>query len=471
MTTDLKTAINFHKKNMLLDAQSIYLNLLSINPKNFDALHLYGITLFQQSKYLESIKVIRKSLKINSESSSAWSNLGNSFRALKRFITAKNCYKKSIQLNNQFTEGIVNLANILCDLNQNETAVKYYETALMQKQNAAILTNYANCLRSIKRFPEALNYYKKAVMLDSTYKDAIWNEAWCLLLLGNYQDGFVKYEARPANNSPAKFYIPRWNFENLNNKKILITTEQGLGDNIQFSRYIKGLKEMGAIVVLETDLTLLNLFKSNNIADELFIKNKANSIIADYSYPIASLPFAFKTTLESIPSEIPYLKPSTKAINKWSQILHPNKEYIGVTWSGNPNFQNDFLRSIPIEYFGSLFKCNHNFIVLKNNLSEHDERFIRNFSNVFFWGELIDDMEDTSAIIHLCKMVISTCTSIAHLAGAQGKKTYVLLSYDADWRWLENTQTSPWYQASTLIRQGPNKNWREVIENLVLAIS
>jgi hypothetical protein len=228
---------------------------------------------------------------------------------------------------------------------------------------------------------------------------------------------------------------------------------------------------MGATVALETDLTLFNLFKSNNISDELFIKNQVNSIIADYSYPIASLPFAFKTTLESIPSEVPYLKPSTKAINKWSKILNPNKEYIGVTWSGNPHFHNDHLRSIPIEYLCSLFKSNHNFIVLKNNLSEHDERFIRNFSNVFFWGELIDDMEDTSAIIHQCAIVISSCTSVAHLAGAQGKKTYVLLSYDADWRWLENTQTSPWYQESILIRQGSNKDWYEVIENLVLAIS
>jgi hypothetical protein len=251
------------------------------------------------------------------------------------------------------------------------------------------------------------------------------------------------------------------------NKKILVWAEQGFGDTLQFARYIPKLIELGAHVTFEVQGALSSLFQ-NQYACTLISKGDPIGDI-DLQTPLLSLPLLFQTNLYSIPSNIPYLQASPKAIAQWKSklSLESNKLNIGFACSGNINFdlKHGNKRPVPLGSFSKLAK-EHNLFLIQKEIRESDQDTLKTLANIHYLGDLIHNFEDTAAIIQNMDLIISIDTSLAHLAGALGKRMIVLLPWCPDWRWLATGTSNPWYPEATLIRQAHAGDWNPVIEQL-----
>jgi hypothetical protein len=257
--------------------------------------------------------------------------------------------------------------------------------------------------------------------------------------------------------------------DNFKNKKILIWYEQGMGDTIQFSRYIPKLIKLGAAITFEVQKDLVPFFKTQ-FECEITEKIATNQYF-DYQSPLLNLPNLFKTSLNSIFSNQAYLKVNEK-VTDWKKKLNleKNKLNIGISISGNPNHKENHIRSIPLENFKSLFQKNNIYIIQKE-LNFIDMDFLKKYPEINFMGEKIINFSDTAAIVENMDLIISIDTSLIHLAGAIGKKSFLLLPWVCEWRWLIDREDSPWYESIKIIRQKSIGDWSYVINKIENEIS
>ena len=252
---------------------------------------------------------------------------------------------------------------------------------------------------------------------------------------------------------------------NLENKKILIWHEQGMGDTIQFSRYVSKLVALGAVVTFEVQKDLVCFFKKQfecEVTDQVSINKNF-----DYQAPLLNLPYVFNTSIDTIPSNQAYLKVKTEKIIDWKKKikLSKNKLNIGIAISGNPNHKDNHIRSIPLENMKSLFQ-KANFFIIQKELSVIDMEFLKKYPEIKFIGEEIINFSDTAAIVENMDLIISIDTSLIHLAGAMGKKSFLMLSWSPEWRWLLDRSDSPWYKSIKIFRQKLIGDWNSVINQI-----
>ena len=284
-------------------------------------------------------------------------------------------------------------------------------------------------------------------------------------------NGFIDYEWRwklEKNKLDQRIISkPLWlGKDSLKGKTILLHSEQGLGDSIQFCRYASLVKNLGAKVLLEIPEHLTHLLKNLDGVDILI--EKGNSLPSfDYHCPLMSLPIAFNTELNSVPNSDAYLKASEAKIEIWSKLLGlKTKTRIGLVWSGNANHKNDRNRTISLQELVEILPTQLEFICLQKEIRINDKENLEN-SCIKHYEKQIIDFSDTAALCHLMDLVICVDTSAAHLAGAMGKPTWILLPYVPDWRWLLDRDDSPWYNSVKLYRQNEDRAWAPVLELLV----
>jgi hypothetical protein len=250
-------------------------------------------------------------------------------------------------------------------------------------------------------------------------------------------------------------------------KKILVWPEQGFGDILQFARYIPKLTHLGAHVDFEIQESLVSLFQ-NQYSCNVVAKGGAIDAV-DFQVPLGSLPLLFKTNLDSIPADVPYIRVAPQKVQEWKNKLPLSKDKlnIGIACSGNINFdlKHGNKRPIPLEHFSELAK-QHNLFLIQKEIRETDQIALKNLEMIHPLGDLINSFEDTAAIVENMDLIISIDTSLVHLAGALGKKTIVLLSWCPDWRWLTERSSSPWYPSATLVRQTSVGDWGSVMEQV-----
>jgi hypothetical protein len=241
--------------------------------------------------------------------------------------------------------------------------------------------------------------------------------------------------------------------------------EQGLGDTIQFCRYAKLVKALGARVVLEVPQALLRLLSGLEGVDVLTEKGQALPAF-DYHCPLLSLPLAFKTDMTNIPSPKPYLAASPQKCEEWARRLGvKGKPRVGLVWSGRTEHQNDHNRSLTLEQLLPILPVGCEYVSLQKEVREADKPVLEG-CDIRHYGEELKDFTDTAALCELMDLVISVDTSVAHLAGALGKSTWVLLPYAPDWRWLLDRDDSPWYESLKLYRQAEDSSWGPVLERV-----
>ena len=286
------------------------------------------------------------------------------------------------------------------------------------------------------------------------------------LLAGNFTKGWRDYEIRSRRkNAPRRFPEPLWRGDSLNGARILLHAEQGLGDTLQFLRYVPMVQAAGGTVILDVPRSLLRLAAElPGIATLIGTGDPLPPF--EWHCPLMSLPLAFGTSLDSIPGPVPYLRVPAKAWKKAEGLQWPDKGLrVGVVWSGNPLFPEDWIRSIPLRSFASMFRREGvHFFSLQMGPAAAQLAEVN--APVIDLRVAIVDMADTAALIAKLDLVITVDTAVAHLAGALGKTTWVLLPFAPDWRWLIEREDSPWYSTMRLFRQPGFGDWGSVLERV-----
>jgi hypothetical protein len=319
----------------------------------------------------------------------------------------------------------------------------------------------------------ALDCFARALSLNPNFALARWNRALFNLRRGNFRDGWPEYEARweveTLNTFKDKREIsqPLWlGTPSLEGATILLHAEQGLGDTLQFCRYVKPLADLGARVILEVQAPLVGLLAGLPGVSQIVARGESLPDF-DYHCPLMSLPLAFETDLASIPGRHRYLTPDPTRVAEWAARLGPKtKPRVGLVWSGNPRHKNDHNRSIGFAAIAQLVSDDCEFISLQKEVREADRPALEAEPRVLQFGAELGDFTDTAALCELLDVVITVDTSVAHLAGALGKDVRILLGGMVDWRWLDDRLDSPWYPTARLYRQQAGEGWDPVLERV-----
>lgn len=313
--------------------------------------------------------------------------------------------------------------------------------------------------------------YDQAISIQPDYADAYWNKALLKILSGDYPTGWALYEWRwqsMQKEHVRKFDQPLWlGDQPLAGKTLLIYPEQGLGDFIQFCRYALLLQTMAGKVIIETPAPLLALLTTLN-GEFTLVEQGRPLPDFDLQCPLMSLPYAFKTTLATIPGTTPYLAVDQYKHRWWRERLGEKTAVrIGLVWSGGRGYKNDHNRSIPLKQLVPLLALPLEFHALQKEIRQDDAVVLADFENLHCHQQYLADFTDTAALMAEMDLVISVDTSVAHLAGAIAKPVYILLPFNLDYRWLLDRADSPWYPTATLLRQQRAGDWTGVIAQAV----
>ena len=455
--------------NRLEEAVASYEKAIAMKPEYAEAHTNRGVVLRDLGRLNEALADHDKAITIKPDYAEAHSNRGNALQELGRFKEALASYDKAIEISPEYSKTFNHRGVALKELERLEEALSSYDKAIaMNPECAEAYYNRGNTLREFKRLEEALKSYDNAIAIEPDFADAHWNKSLALLVVGEFRQGWASYEWRWAKKgltTPKRnFPQPLWlGVANIADKTILLHAEQGLGDTIQFCRYAKMVKSLGARVVLEVPPALSGLLNGLQGVDTLVQTGQALPEF-DYHCPLMSLPLAFKTELLTIPSPSPYLCADGHKLEQWSAKLGERKKpRIGLVWSGSTTHKNDHNRSLKLEELLAYLPKDYEYVSLQKEVRQVDTELLAG-SDIRHYGQELKDFSDTAALCALMDIVISVDTSVAHLAGAIGKPTWVLLPYVPDWRWLLDRDDSPWYESVRLYRQSEDRRWEPVLE-------
>ena len=351
-------------------------------------------------------------------------------------------------------------------------ALATYDRALKcAPRNVQLLTNRAAALRRLDRPDEAARSASRALTIKPDFAQARFVESVARLTLGDFAAGWRGYELRWQvgwlASQRRSFAAPLWlGKELLDGKTILLHAEQGLGDTIQFARYVKLLASRGANVILEVQRPLVRLLSRLQGVTAVLAREEALPHY-DFHCPLLSLPLACGTTLETIPADHAYIASSDTAVSFWRTRLPQRCLRVGLVWSGERSHDNDLNRSMRLATLEPLLDLpDVAFVSLQREVREEDLPFLQSRSDVCEIGRQFKDFADTAAAIALLDAVIAVDTAVAHLAGAMGKPLFLLLPFAADFRWLRERADSPWYPSARLFRQPQFGDWHSVVKVL-----
>ena len=583
----LRQAVEMHQRGQIHDAQRLYEQILAVQPRHFDALHLLGVIAAATGNPERAVKLISAALSIDPNNAIAHNNRGAALQELGRWEAALAEFDRAIALQSAYSDAHFNRGNVMKDLGRWEDALSSYERALVLNGNhpevhcnrgialvalgrheaalasydraialrgdfaaafynrgnllcelkqwdaaiaefdraTALKTDYAEAfsnrgfallelqrtaealastdraigikpdyaeahcnrggiLRAMNRLSEALASYDRAIALNADYAFAHVNRALVLLLLGEYERGWADHEWRWKDkhswivNERRYFAQPLWLGEDpIAGRTILLQSEQGYGDTLQFCRFATLVAARGAQVILEVPKALANLLQSLHGVAQVVVQGEPLPPFDCYC-PLLSLPLALKTTLSTIPSAVPYLASGEERRERWKHKLgDQHRKRVGIVWSSGIRPERPDLmsangrRNIALTKFMALRDQRIEFYSLQkgqhaeSELSElvtanRDELGIKDFSAD------LHDFANTAALIEQMDLVISVDTSTAHLAGALGKPVWVLLRFDACWRWLTDRDDSPWYPTARLYRQRRAGDWDDVLRRV-----
>jgi ADP-heptose:LPS heptosyltransferase len=371
------------------------------------------------------------------------------------------------------TEELIDAGTACREKNDPEGALKYYGQALLYDRNSAsAFNNYGNTLREIGDPAGAVPFLQRAVQLVPTATTPNFNLAVCYLLSGDYARGWPQYEHRwqfehLAGTLPA-FKQPRWTGQDLKGKTILVCQEQGLGDVIQFSRFLFPLHAAGAKIVLQVNNNLAPLFANSAIISQIIDIDDTPAGF-DYWTPIMSLAMALGITLENLPRQLSYLSARSDLTSEWAQRLGKKTRLrVGFCWSGRPDSWINRHKGMPFEVMCALIQRNPNYdwVNLQVECTAEQSAELTRLGVAEYPGT-VRSFADSAALIHHMDVVISVDTAVAHLSGALGRPTWIPLNwYGVDWRWLLNRDDNPWYPSARLFRQTALGDWKPVTDKI-----
>ncbi|MBV9511464.1 MAG: glycosyltransferase family protein [Caulobacteraceae bacterium] len=442
-----------------------YDKAIALQPNFADVYNNRGMSLQALGHNEEALASFQHAVTLNPHFAAAQNNLGSILRRLKRPLDALSSYDRAIKLNPRDALAHCNRGFILRELDLPDDAILSFDRAISLNPNLAEAYNDRGlALHALGRNEEALIDYRRAIALRPNFTDALVNRSLHYLLLGQFEAGWADYELRHikrATTDTNRLWLGKGD---LDGQTLFVPCEQGLGDTIQFCRYVNLLLARNISVILSAPLVLVELMRQSNTKWIIIGDHEAPPVF-DYYCPLMSLPFACGTTLESIPSAHQYLFADDRRRSSFERLLGPKiNPRIGVAWSGNAMHTNDRNRSIAFQQISPILTQDVDWICLQKEVRPDDAAGMREHGGVRFLGDRLADFNDTAALLDLMDLVITVDTSIAHLAGAMGKPVWILLPFAPDWRWMLDRGDSPWYSSARLFRQSTRGNWASVIE-------
>ena len=503
-------AIQAFQSGNLNSAEIVLSRILASYPKNLPALNILGLVKAAQSKHKEAAELLKRAIRLNPRDPSLHYNLakalqesgahkeslthhkkavelnptnpeallnyGKSLSKLGSYGDALDVYKKSLQINPNYTEAFLNIGITLRDLERYDEALNFTDKAIsIDPSFLEAWLNRGDIFNELARYDEALASYDKAISFKPDCADAYWNKALSQLLTGNFEDGWKNYEYRwkktKADPMRHQQFPLLTNISEISGKSVLVWSEQGYGDTIQFSRYTEKLIELKADVIFEVQKPLKTLLQNSFLRSKVISQEESTEVI-HFQIPLVSLPLLFSTNFDDIPSANSYIRVDEDNLIYWKDKLNltNTKKNIGVACSGDKNHLNDKNRSIDLSFFEPLADKANLFLIQKD-LREKDRNFLNQHPDIKFLGEEIKSFNDSASIIQAMDLVISVDTSLAHLSGALGKSTLVLLPWNPEWRWLLERQDSPWYPTAKIFRQPNKDNWEAVIKEVIFHLN
>ena len=442
-----------------------------------------AVALINQGKLQEAEAIYRDLIAAGTRNHIVYGNLAAICGMRGRFDELIELLKKALELKPNYPDAHNNLGNALKEQGDLDAAIASYNTALQLKPNyPEAHNNLGNALNEQGDLDAAIASYNTALQLKPNYPDAHWNSSLTMLLGGDYKKGWEKYEWRSQKKDTSKPHAqPKCSlWDGLKpdpGSQVLLISEQGLGDTLQFMRYAIALREQGAYVSICAQAKLHTLIQASGIDASPLTPQQANKISDGQWIPLLSVPRHLEVSPGNPVITEPYIKTTDELTSKWQGILNSEKRpIIGINWQGNPEHEktNSRGRSLPLETFAPIAQhANASLLSLQKGFGSEQlktcsfqDRFVSCQDQI---NETWDFLE-TAAIIENCDLVITSDTSVAHLAGGMGKTTWLMLKKVPEWRWGLEGDTTFWYPSMRLFRQRERGDWNEVMERVAEAL-
>lgn len=528
ITEALDAAVQLHKAGQLREAELRYREILEQDPDNPDILHLLGLIAHQSGKHDIAIALVQKAIECNPHVPLFHLNLGNIYVYLQDADKALSSYLQAVQIKSDYIEAYDKILSLKPDfaaayLNRGNAkltqgrapeamadfrmAIKYrpdyasaynnigtaleqtdgrldevidsYRHAIALKpdffeayNNLGVVFQYQN------RYEEAVENYRTSLRLQPEFEEAHFNLSLVLLVTGDFSQGWEAYEWRLKKKDwlsfcPHHFSIPQWDGRPFPGKALFVYDEQGLGDTLQFVRYLPMVKALGGKVILETAEPLLKLLKTAAGIDEMVGRPYPQDPNHDFDFhvPLLSLPKIFHTDFNNIPAETPYLSASDEKAAYWRKRIRDSRFTVGIAWSGKSTHRNDRNRSCLLKTFEPLLQLEGiRLIGLQKGKAASQVSGLPVGLRFENWGQELEDFHDTAGLIQNLDLIITVDTSVAHLAGAMGKTVWLLLPFSPDWRWFLERSDTPWYPTMRLFRQPETGDWDTVFRNVKMEL-
>jgi len=451
-------------------AAEVYRELIRANPAVVEAWYLLGAIAQLEGKPAESLGFYQQALRLAPNHLEARNNLGVALQALGRIDLAEACLRDAIRLRPDFADAHSNLGNALQCRGLLDEAIACYRQAIRLKPDYLDAhNNLGNALRAQRRSAEALECYNEALRIRPDHAQVHLSRALLRLQLGDFELGWPEYEWRLKCKEYAipSYPRPMWDGSPLNGQTILIYGDHGLGDTLQFIRYVPLVQGRGGRVIVAVRKPLVRVIASCPGVEMVIPEGEVLPDFAVY-IPAMSLPRIFGTTLATVSAQVPYLAADLELVERWrDDIGQDNGFRIGIAWQGNPAYTKDRQRSFALMQFEPLSHLEG--VRLYSLQKDFGAEQIAEASNRFVVTDLssrFTDFMDTAAAMRNLDLVIAADTSIVHLAGALGFPVWVALPFDSDWRWLLNRDDSPWYPTMRLFRQTRPGDWCDVFKRI-----
>jgi tetratricopeptide (TPR) repeat protein len=442
---------------------------LALAPDDCDALNNRGSLLLKLARPADALAALARVAALSPQHFGAQINRGNALAALGRLDEALAQFDALLAADPGHPGLHFNRGNALSALGRHADAIAAYDRALsLRPDYLSAHLNRGTALQALNRHQEAIASFENVLAIEPGDSDAQHNAALSRLTLRDYRGGFAQYEARFARTGMPphrRLGKPLWRGEYpLHRKTILLHAEQGLGDTLQLARYAPLLARMGATVVLEVPPELASLLRRlEGVAS--VVERGTPLPHFDVHCPMGSLPLALGTQPATIPAAIPYLAASEERVAQWRPRLGGlGSPRVAIAWSGRASHPNDRNRSLALARLKPLLDLDQvAFVSVARELTDADAATLAGVARIAAIGAQLRDFDDTAAVLALADLVISVDTSVAHLAGAMGRPTWILLPFCPDWRWMLERDDSPWYPTARLYRQPAAGDWESVV--------
>ncbi len=466
-----------HQKGDYDAAVDLIVKAITISPEVPQFYNTIAAVYNAAGAFQKALNACKKAISLKPDYAKAYNNMGIALLSTGQYEQAAETLEKAVSLNRNLVEAYNNLAIALHHQYLYDRAIDMCNKALTIRPDYAEAYNtLASVLRMQGRCEQAIENYRKTIALKPDYIKAHLNLGLALLSTGQFEEGWKQYLWRRSpevDTYPHRYQVPCWDGSAITGKRLLIHYEQGFGDTLQFIRYLPMLKAMGPSITVEVRKPLLALLRNFDGIDELIEASLSNAPASNFDFyiPLLTLPKIFCTTLETIPTNVPYIHADASKVKWWRKKLADSFFKVGIVWAATIRSLNDSLllreRSCDLQHFAPLLEIPNVklYSLQKGAPADRAAGLLSEFC-IEDLGAECEDFADTAAVIENLDLVISVDTSTLHLAGAMGKPVWGLLPFTAAWRWLINRPDNPWYPTMTLFRQSKPGQWKDVIESV-----